>query len=58
MLWDTRSREIKGQHHRMFCDPSYAESSEYGQFWKDLGAGKLKSGEFKRFAKDGSEVLD
>ncbi|SMX29305.1 Biofilm dispersion protein BdlA [Pelagimonas phthalicica] len=48
--------EIQGQHHRIFCDPDYAKSSEYKQFWADLAKGELKSGEFKRFDKSGNEV--
>ncbi|WP_176955927.1 PAS domain S-box protein [Catalinimonas alkaloidigena] len=48
--------EIKGQHHRMFCHPTYANSDAYKQFWLDLSQGKTHSGEFKRLTKDGSEV--
>ncbi|MCT6647133.1 PAS domain-containing protein, partial [Enterococcus faecalis] len=25
--------EIKGKHHRMFCDPTYTGTPEYRQFW-------------------------
>lgn len=28
--------EIKGKHHRMFCEPSYANSPEYRNFWDKL----------------------
>jgi len=48
--------EIKGQHHRMFCDPQYANSPAYQSFWQKLGRGELDSGEYKRFGKDGKEV--
>lgn len=48
--------EIQGQHHRIFCDPDYAKSLDYKNFWQTLNLGELFSGEFKRFAKDGSEV--
>ena len=48
--------EIQGKHHRIFCDPQYVKTQEYKDFWKKLGSGKLSSGEYKRFAKDGSEV--
>lgn len=51
-----RIEEIKGQHHRMFCDPSYASSPEYRQFWADLNAGQSKADTFKRISKDGREV--
>ena len=48
--------ELKGAHHRMFCDPSYAASAEYSQFWEKLGQGEFASGEFKRYLKSGDEV--
>ena len=32
--------EIKGRHHSMFVEPSFRESVEYKQFWRDLGEGK------------------
>jgi methyl-accepting chemotaxis protein len=48
--------EITGKHHRMFCDPGYAESSEYKQFWQNLGQGEYVADEFKRLNKSGSEV--
>lgn len=48
--------EIEGKHHRIFCDASYTRSSEYEQFWNKLRRGESQVGEFRRFAKDGSEV--
>ena len=39
--------EIKGKHHEMFCDPEYAKTEEYKNFWKKLGAGEFDSGEYK-----------
>lgn len=48
--------EIKGQHHRMFVEPSYRESPAYRQFWQDLSSGHYQSGEFKRVGKGGREV--
>jgi methyl-accepting chemotaxis protein len=48
--------EIEGQHHRMFCDPEYANSAEYKSFWQNLGSGEFDAGEYKRFGKGGSEV--
>ncbi len=48
--------EVVGQHHRIFCSPSYAESSEYDEFWHKLRQGKAFTGEFKRVSKDGYEV--
>ncbi|MEQ8850334.1 MAG: methyl-accepting chemotaxis protein [Phycisphaerales bacterium] len=51
-----RLEEIVGQHHRIFCESDYAKSPEYRAFWTDLGGGQYKDGEFKRIAKDGSEI--
>nr|MDJ0868734.1 PAS domain S-box protein [Myxococcota bacterium] len=50
-----RLEEIVGQHHRIFCEPDYARSSEYAEFWKRLGRGEYDTGEFKRLGKDGRE---
>ena len=48
--------EIKGRHHRIFCDSEYANSSEYSRFWEELNSGKFMSSEFKRVKKDGSTI--
>ena len=48
--------EIVGKHHRIFCDPGYAESQEYGAFWRKLGRGEYHAAEFKRLAKGGEEI--
>jgi methyl-accepting chemotaxis protein len=48
--------EVIGKHHRIFCDPSYAESDAYAEFWQRLGRGQYDAGEFKRLAKGGKEI--
>jgi methyl-accepting chemotaxis protein len=48
--------EIKGKHHRMFVDPSYAASPEYARFWEKLRGGDFDSGEYKRIGKGGKEI--
>ncbi len=48
--------ELEGRHHRIFVDPDYAASREYADFWRKLQSGDFHSGEFKRLARDGSEV--
>jgi methyl-accepting chemotaxis protein len=48
--------EVKGKHHRMFCDPGYAESPDYVQFWQKLSRGEYDADEFKRISKDGAEI--
>ncbi len=49
-------QEIQGKHHRTFCDESYTNSIEYGQFWQRLNRGEFESGEYKRLGKNGKEV--
>lgn len=51
-----RLDEIKGNHHRMFVEPSYAASDEYAQFWRRLSQGEFFSSEFKRINKAGEEI--
>jgi methyl-accepting chemotaxis protein len=51
-----RLDEIVGKHHRIFCEPEYAASDEYRQFWERLGEGQYQSGEYKRLGKGGTEV--
>ena len=48
--------ELQGKHHRMFCDPTYANSSEYKEFWRRLGRGDLEAGEFMRIGKGGRQI--
>ena len=48
--------EVVGKHHRMFCDPGYAESEAYTEFWQKLGRGEYHADEFKRLGKGGKEV--
>lgn len=48
--------EIKGQHHRIFCDPVYAGSPAYAAFWQRLRDGEFDTGVYRRIAKGGKEV--
>lgn len=48
--------ELRGKHHRLFCEPDYAKSAEYQQLWRELGQGKAISGTFERIDKAGREV--
>ncbi len=48
--------EIKGQHHRIFCEPEYANSAEYESFWNRLRNGEFETGEFKRKTKHGDDI--
>ena len=48
--------EVQNKHHRILVDKSYAASQEYTQFWKDLAAGIVQSGEFENVHKNGSKL--
>lgn len=48
--------EMKGSHHRLFCDPAHVTTPEYQQFWPELKSGKSKSGVFKRISRSGKEI--
>ncbi|MGV3633530.1 MAG: methyl-accepting chemotaxis protein [Pseudorhodoplanes sp.] len=49
-------QEIQGQHHRMFCEPAYAQSQEYKMFWQKLGRGEFDAAQYKRIGKGGKEI--
>lgn len=51
-----RRDEVIGQHHLMFCHPSYATSEEYQTLKMCLLAGESLEGRFERLHKDGSTV--
>lgn len=48
--------EVKGRHHRTFCEASFADSPEYQAFWTRLNQGNPESGVFKQIGKGGKEV--
>lgn len=51
-----RLEDVRGKHHRIFCDPDYAASAEYKAFWERLARGQFDKGEYKRLTADGREV--
>ncbi|ESQ92807.1 methyl-accepting chemotaxis protein [Asticcacaulis benevestitus] len=48
--------EVKGQHHSMFVDPEYRNSTDYRLFWERLGRGEYDAGQYKRIARGGREL--
>jgi methyl-accepting chemotaxis protein len=48
--------EVRGQHHSMFAEPSYRQSTEYRFFWEKLGRGEFDAGQYKRIGRGGKEV--
>ncbi|HEY9104154.1 PAS domain-containing methyl-accepting chemotaxis protein [Chitinimonas sp.] len=51
-----RLEEVRGHHHRMFCDLAYADSGEYTEFWSRLRNGEPMTGQFKRLRHDGDAI--
>ncbi len=47
--------EIRGRHHRMFCEEGFAKSERYRDFWLRLGRGEFDSGVYKRIGKAGRQ---
>ncbi|APA71321.1 chemotaxis protein [Janthinobacterium sp. 1_2014MBL_MicDiv] len=48
--------DIKGEHHRQFCEPEYASSADYKKFWQKLNRGEFDSGRYKRLGNHGKVV--
>lgn len=48
--------ELAGRHHSMFVEPGYADSNDYREFWRSLGAGQYQAAEYKRLGKGGRIV--
>lgn len=48
--------EVRGNHHKIFCEEEFVRSHEYTDFWRDLAAGQFKMGEYKRMKKNGTAV--
>ena len=48
--------EIRGQHHQIFVDSAYAKSTDYRDFWDQLGRGEPDAREYKRLGKGGRSV--
>ncbi|PCI44478.1 MAG: chemotaxis protein [Alphaproteobacteria bacterium] len=51
-----RLDEIQGQHHSMFVEPAFKESSEYRSFWDRLNRGEYEAREYKRIGKGGKTI--
>ncbi len=48
--------EVKGKHHRIFCEASTTSSSQYTMFWDKLGRGEFDIGRYKRISKEGKNI--
>ncbi|CRM78803.1 PAS domain-containing methyl-accepting chemotaxis protein [Pseudomonas sp. 25 R 14] len=50
------AEEVRGKHHRIFCEEAYYRSDAYAKLWRDLAQGESISGTFMRLTKSGQEV--
>ncbi|MDB5998292.1 MAG: chemotaxis sensory transducer, Pas/Pac sensor, partial [Pseudomonas sp.] len=50
------AEEVRGKHHRIFCEEAFYRSEEYAKLWRDLARGEPVSGTFQRLNKSGKEV--
>lgn len=55
-IMEYSEEELKNKPHRLLCDPTYANSGEYSNFWPDLKAGQNKNGIFKMVTRSGKET--
>ena len=51
-----RLEQIKGKHHRQFCEPEEYNSQSYHDFWARLNRGEYVAGRFKRIDSAGRTV--
>ncbi|MBB3945922.1 diguanylate cyclase (GGDEF)-like protein/PAS domain S-box-containing protein [Rhizobium skierniewicense] len=55
-LFGYRIEELAGAHHSVFAPVEFRDSPEYQSFWKRLTEGFFQASQFRRVAKDGSDV--
>jgi methyl-accepting chemotaxis protein len=48
--------EVRGKHHRIFCEEAFYRSEAYAKLWRDLARGEPVGGSFLRLNKRGKEV--
>lgn len=51
-----RVEDIRGKHHRIFCEEAYTHTDAYAKLWRELARGEPISGTFMRLNKSGQEV--
>jgi methyl-accepting chemotaxis protein len=55
-LLDYDLTEVKGEHHRVFCEDDYAASAAYRKFWQKLNRGEFDAGRYKRLGNNGKVI--
>lgn len=48
--------QVRGRHHRIFCDPAHVQSEAYAAFWEKLARGECDTGEYRRINSRGQDV--
>lgn len=51
-----QENELLGRHHRVLCNPDYAASEDYADFWRRLHQGEVVSGMLQRRRSDGAHL--
>ncbi|CAM3922160.1 Biofilm dispersion protein BdlA [Pseudomonas reidholzensis] len=51
-----RLEQVRGQHHRLFCQAADGTSPAYQAFWSALNRGEFKAGQFQRVDSRGATV--
>ncbi|MCW2336177.1 methyl-accepting chemotaxis protein [Sphingobium sp. B2D3A] len=51
-----RLDEVVGEHHRIFCAPSFVRSTDYAAFWRTLTSGEFHAGRYERRSRGGASV--
>ena len=55
-IFGYQSNQVIGKDHSLFCEPNYAGSADYRQFWKTLRDKQPRQGIFARRHKDGGII--
>jgi methyl-accepting chemotaxis protein len=50
------AEEVRGKHHRIFCEEAFYRSEAYAKLWRDLARGEPVSGTFLRLNRSGKEI--
>jgi methyl-accepting chemotaxis protein len=53
---DYALEDVRGEHHRVFCEDDYASSADYRKFWQKLNRGEFDAGRYKRVGNNGKTI--
>ena len=55
-IFNYSAEQVLGRHHLMFCEEAYVRTPGYAEFWRSLGEGRFRSGQFKRVDSLGRDI--